>query len=413
MTSLFVFVLKLLFLLVLLYSNSASTHNEPIIYKLTISSKEQDRGYFSADTSHLNQFTLLPPRSFNQQSEPNLAIECVKNSKTKSITFGEAINCEQIKWQVSFRSADNHDTDLSKQSNFYSGEGWWVLFEWDQLPRINSNDEITVCANIIRTQQNKCHPLPNINQPPLIFIFGQSASMFELGKQSINVYTDTSGKTLLNNENISSLIKQYHYIMSLFVEDAPKLTTIDLAWVGISKEHQVLGGAAGVSSYVSNYIIEDERVTTESQKRLFWITGHETFHMLTPYQYPLWMSESLAHYYGYKSLTQTTQPNKDLVSQWEINKSKFPFADTGLYQAHKKVSNDHNMMYYPLFYEKGAAFWQELDNHLQKKNHSLDQILPLLAQSTDHNGRFRTSLIKTLEQLIGTDEIETLLLKYL
>ena len=95
--------------------------------------------------------------------------------------------------------------------------------------------------------------------------------------------------------------------MSLFSDQEASDQYAELAWVGIDKKDEVLGGAAGATGFVSNYALENGAIDVISRERLFWISGHELFHTLSTYPYDLWASESLAHYYGYKSLIQDSQ----------------------------------------------------------------------------------------------------------
>ena len=388
---------------------------EPTLtFYLEIDPENPHIGHFSADTSELGEFNLLQPRRKDRLSRDSLTVQCTNHDDWVEVIYNAAIECDRLNWTVEFLPANNFDLDVSEQNNFYSDEKWWVLFEWGAIPRIDTIETIHICGNIHQENNPQlCRKLPEINNPPLIFMLGKAAAEFREEHTSFRIFTDSPGKTLVGEAEKKILISQYHYLADLFFDEDVSDKYAELAWAGIEKKHGVLGGAAGVTGFVSNYTLENGAIDADNKERLFWISGHEIFHILAPYRYDLWVSESLAHYYGYKSLIQDSQISYTPVDNWNENKNRMPNSTAGLYQAHLEVTRNSNMSYYGLFYEKGAAFWYEVDSLLMTNGESLDKYLRLISESNSRDGILNSDFIESMSRIIGQEEFERLLQQYL
>lgn len=234
---------------------------------------------------------------------------------------------------------------------------------------------------------------------------------YEASGRKFRIYTDSSGLALINERTQQRLNKQFSYLSSLFFPGDIPNTTIDIAWVGIDEERKTVGGAAGESAYISNYAISTNN-SEMSQERLFWVSGHETFHMISSYSYPLWIAESLAHYYGYKSLAQHGPTLITPIEEWDKQKNSVSNSKAGLYEAHTKVLNNEGS-YYGLFYGKGAAFWHDLDTRLENKDDSLDHYLSLLSNSQQGKEELSREFTTAIINIIGKQEFKQLVSKYL
>lgn len=73
----------------------------------------------------------------------------------------------------------------------------------------------------------------------------------------------------------------------------------------------------------------------------------------------------------------------------------------------------NDMSYYPLFYIKGSAFWQELDLALQTRGKNLDQYVVLLDSSDTKIPDLNQSFITAMIKIIGADHWDTISRKYL
>ncbi|MGI0120013.1 hypothetical protein [Zooshikella sp. RANM57] len=311
------------------------------------------------------------------------------------------------------------DYNASSQQSIYSPSDWWLLFEWDNFHRFKGIENAKVCIANNKSLPTKkkntalCKPLPQSDQPPLLLAWGKSTTKLNINNLKLTVFADNE---LLIHELKTikaSLQKQYSYIQTVFSqpEHMKQMRDWSLIWVGIDKKHKSLGGAAGSSAYISNYLVDNQQLTKQSIPMLLKVSAHETVHSITEYSFPLWMSESLAEYYAYKSMQLTFYTVNDPLAEWKQKRDVIPHVKTGLYEANLKVAEQHDMSYYPLFYVKGAAFWQALDKALQDKQKTLDTFIPLLnTETTQH--KLSNAFIKQIEGIIGSQRWQALAKDY-
>jgi len=386
---------------------------QSIDFNLRLDPDNPTTGVFSARTADFGRLTFMEPRPAPFSNNSNLAeIYCVHDDSIKPVIYGEAERCDRIEWEVSFKNIDGRDVNVSEQKNLYSDSGWWALFEWDVIPRIKEDLNINLCIHHSdRPPETDCRSLPGLNQAPLLLIWGKSVIEFQSSGRTFRVFADSGGQKILNEKTKERLNKQYSYLSGLFPHGSISNSMVDIAWVGIDEKWKAVGGATGESAYISNYMVTENN-TEMSLERLFWISGHETFHMISSFMYPLWISESLAHYYGYKSLAQYSQTLTTPIQEWDKKKESFPNSNTGLYAAHSKVLNNETS-YYVLFYDKGAAFWHELDKRIENKGGSLDHYISLLSVPEQEDGELNKEFTSEIISLIGKQEFEYLVSEYL
>ncbi len=401
------------FIIILLFTPSFS-YGTTVHYNLILDQSNPEIATISVDTSSIGIFTLELPRSISPASDlQRLNIECITISNQYTAEYGKEIQCNEITWPIRFNILDKFDTNVSKQENLYSPVGWWVLFEWDDIPRLAGHNNIEICTTHIDTESRiVCRRLPASDEPPLIMAWGNSSAQKLESNLQFNIYADNA-KGIMSNSSWSQLIAQYDYLIQLFPSKETSKKEIDLIWVGIDASVGSMGGAAGSQAFISNYIVKDKEVSQKSMVRVHWVSGHEIFHMLTTYTYPTWISESLAHYYGYKSLSIAGAESETPIDAWNKNKDRMPHATIGLYEAHDMVANKNDMSYYGLFYVKGAAFWEEIDIALNKKDSSLDEYLEILSGANQTNGQFNDTFVKAIIKTLGKSKYTQLVSRYL
>ncbi|TBU77002.1 hypothetical protein DNK10_05555 [Pseudomonas daroniae] len=124
----------------------------------------------------------------------------------------------------------------------------------------------------------------------------------------------------------------------------------------------------------------------------------------------LWASESLAHYYGFKSL----EKNKDAFQLFDQMTDEID--QIGLLKAHRLVAQGEGQ-YYAQFYAKGAAFWRDVDQALIQATQgkkSLDDYLSLLVNGQfGINGELPAEFLEALVEMIGKDNVDRLHQDYL
>lgn len=390
---------------------------QAVVFHLKVAPENPRTGLFSADTSAFNRLTLLPPRANPVSGMAGSAvIRCINGDSAGPVSYGAPTRCARIEWRVRFKNADDLAAHVAEQHNLYSETGWWALFEWGRIPRVRGVADITVCARsaaaVRPTSGPLCRRLPPANRPPLLLIFGNPGLEYRAFGRWFRIYTDRAGRALLDAQTRRRLASQYRYLSSLFPASGEPAEDVHIAWVGIDRNRRALGGAAGENAWIANYALADNRLDRAGRERLFWISGHEAFHMLSHPGYPLWIEESLAHYYGYKSLRLSGPVLLNPQREWRRQRLPGINRKTGLLAAHGRVVNG-DRRYYGLFYGKGAAFWQALDTRLEKNGASLDHYLRLLADSGPQDGALAPAFIAAVTEVLGQRVFAELTAEYL
>ena len=161
-------------------------------------------------------------------------------------------------------------------------------------------------------------------------------------------------------------------------------------WIGVSKENRQFGGAAGSRSFLANYIIGQANSSDIAMNLM--VIAHEQFHQLTELcvpedvSLPVWVNESLAQYYGLKSLSHINLPPESV----SITRKRFidpkREIEHGLVELSRKYKQGDRTVY-PLFYSQGATFWADVDRELSAA-HWRDQVAGRLFAHR-HSGKVR------------------------
>lgn len=381
-------------------------------YYLTANKHTPEKILAEADTSKLGTFILQAPRHLPHSSAHAPVVSCMNDATTKIVQYGNLVQCKKITWGISVKPIDSLNTDVSIQENLYAKNNTWrVIFEWNAIPRIKGIEQITICTKEqLAKKKAVCQALPTTDGPPLIMAWGESNVQKKLNGVNFSIYFDRD-KSFLNKENWQQLSNQFTYLSHLF-QNNQKVLHLDLILVGIDKKLGRIGGAAGKRAFIANYITDNDKIVPEALDRLKWVSGHELFHLLSLYEYPTWISESLAQYYGYKSLIKAGGKTQSPISMWEQQQSKLPHSEVNLYQAYREYTEKDDMSYYPLFYIKGAAFWQKLDEMLSEHQESLDDYLALIG-GDEKNGSLNTIFIDKIVGIIGKNNYQQLANRYL
>lgn len=219
-------------------TNIQHPEKESIDFKLRVDPENPSIGFFSANTSDLDRLTLLEPRAVPFSSAGNSAeINCVSGDSTKPVIYGEAEQCDQIEWEVTFDKVEELDVNVSEQKNLYSETGWWALFEWGVIPRIKEDLKINICTYSSDNKSEKvCKRLPGENQAPLLLIWGKSTFEFETSARTVRIFTDSGGAELITEKTQQRLNKQFSYLSGLFTPGDIPGTVINIAWAGIDEQ---------------------------------------------------------------------------------------------------------------------------------------------------------------------------------
>lgn len=321
--------------------------------------------------------------------------------------------CSAITWSVAFTTIESPNINLGEQANLYHPDGWWLLTEWGSLLRAESQvTNGTVCARLGDT--STCRSLPGLHQPPLFLLAGEPDHTRRFGDIAFHFFHALLPADFDPVVLHDSLAHQLTYLTSLIhgKERAVSIPSeIDVLILGIDESLDVVGGAAGHTAYLANVAIGDDGIASTELVRLLWITGHELIHLLGLDSAPLWAAESLAHYYGYKSMRASEEAQQLFERMLE------DLPDLGLLQAHHRVTQKGEGQYYGLFYTRGAAFWRALDRQLTESTggeYDLDVFLPMLREHDfGAEGELPPVFIDALRKRIEPSVLDQLFDRYL
>ena len=161
---------------------------------------------------------------------------------------------------------------------------------------------------------------------------------------------------------------------------------------------------------MANIAVSERGVISSDRIKYLWVAGHEMAHMLGLGTEVLWASESLAHYYGFKSL------GEDKLASQIFKQMVREMSQIGLLKAQQLVGQGEGQ-HYAQFYVKGAAFWKDLDEAIigvTRSQKSLDDYLSLLINGRfGTNGELPSEFLQAMVDVIGQEKVNRLLLEYL
>ncbi len=372
-----------------------SAAESPLTYQLEQNTERSDVVAVSVDTKKLGTFHILPARTLADSAQPTLA--CVTASGSRSdIEYQTDIQCDHVDWRLPLTKIGHDGFDIADQIDSYSPDkGWRFISEFNSLPRFSKHSDEPIPAQVC-APNNQCSWMPDESQPPLFMIWGLKPIELDINGKTIKVTTDTDEILKTMSDWKPALESQLAYLISLFPNN--KVEKWDIAFFSRDKQAGSVSGAAGSDKILVNALLNNGELKDDAMPMLLKIAAHESMHLLDTTS-PMWASESLAEYYGIKSLGKTSYDFTDPQAEWNDFKKRFPFASAGLLQANDRVSKEQMYQYYPLFYVKGPAFWQLVDQSLMAKGKSLDTLLPTLTFNKD--GHLSEASISDITDVIG------------
>ncbi|EEX94546.1 hypothetical protein VIOR3934_08089 [Vibrio orientalis CIP 102891 = ATCC 33934] len=393
--------------LLLLSTALIASTDSTLKYQIEPTSTGHDAVTVSVETNSLGTFHALPARTLANDTQPTLFCVTANGSQT-AIEYQTPIQCDHVTWQLPLAAIGKDGFDIAKQIDSYEPiKGWSFVSEFNSLPRFATHNDELIPAQVC-SPDNQCGWMPDADRPPLFVVWGLKPVELNINGKTIKVTTDTEQILQTMDDWKPALESQLNYLISLFPDSS--VNQWDIAFFSRDKQAGSVSGAAGSNKILINAILDNGQFEDDEMPMLLKIAAHESMHLLDTSS-PLWASESLAEYYAIKSLDKTQYKFTDPKAQWDGFAQSFPFASTGLFEASNLVSTEQQYQYYPLFYVKGPAFWQALDQSLMDKGESLDSRLPTLTYNKD--GSLSEASIGELTKIIGKKKWDELTKLYL
>ncbi|USD67821.1 hypothetical protein [Vibrio sp. SCSIO 43136] len=319
--------------------------------------------------------------------------------------YGTSLQCEKVRWKLTFEPVDENGFDISVQANSYTPSlGWHLISEWDSFPRLRGAQRGQICV-----EKERCYLLPREEQAALLFPVGMNAISLNIGKQPLTLYTDVKGLVEQADLWQPMLERQLLYLRGVFHARATQ--PVELIVVG--KQTGELEGLSAYRTYLINWPLAEEGALSSQALK---VLAQHTIKFISGLQAPLWLNESLTDYYAHKSLSDTEFALEDPLDDWRDFAAEMELNNYGLYQASRKVEAGQEK-YQALFSSKGVAFWLELDLLLQRNGSSLDLHLATLKQLLAEQEPTKVSLPKafvdSVKEIVGKKAYATLYRQYL
>ena len=353
----------------------------------------------------------------------------VQDAKCGKTTLGRDTNgawivppgCGRISWTVTADVISDGGGDPSKQRTLAVGPGpWFLLAEPTSILRPVGLSE----PSSIEDPANSDHlvgarPLasgrfwvPALNSAPEFYVLGPAATVERaIGNFHVTYVADDPGRVgRLGLDSLHAKALSYLSAVVSLPKDVPDSSrTLLVIWLAALHAGGPLGGAAGSRSFVANYLIDPS--VDEKRKRAMTvaIVAHEQFHQLVAIlrghmrPLPVWLSESLAQYYGLKALVRAedSQSAHDVSNQF-IDPSRI--AADGLLELDRRYSSGDRSAY-GLFYSQGATLWSEVDSAIGAatggKQSLDDYVKDLLVSPLSGDGSLPKAFLDRLRSIAG------------
>lgn len=330
--------------------------------------------------------------------------------------------CRQVTWRLRFRIADDLSVNASSQGSVYfPSSSWWLISEPTALLRLKDLQEpafVTfhypkegrVLGSVQEPGRNAWR-VPSENNAPEFYAVGRFASRtVDIGGMRVSYAIDDIQR-FSRNELASLHTKVLGYLLEVVALPKQRLASdraLSVIWLGIGATKRQIAGAAGSRTFVANYLVGPDTDIPLNRVRTMYVVAHEQFHQLVDVArdslepLPVWISESLATYYGLKAIGASGEDANEVSRV----RGEFLRADTpikiGLLEANRRYKNAGDKSVYSDFYSQGAMFWYEIDKMIQQSSAgraSLDHMIPsLFRQSFPASGEIPEGFLSELRQ---------------
>ncbi len=294
--------------------------------------------------------------------------------------------CATVSWIVDIAAEGTDGIAAYDLKTIISKTGkWWIFSTPTGILRLK-NETVELNAHFnVPYQPNFSTEIPTERQAPGFYAVGDvPVERFSNGKIKLNYISDNpelTAKFVKPEDHVKAL----DYLSSIIGLDNNEPQEITMILLGITRQNQSLGGAAGHKTMMVNYIFDTVSTTSKEVYFPIIIAIHEQIHQLSLARpHITWVSESLAHFYASKAAL-TIYPDNRVVRDIadELYASSMD-GQPGLVDIQKRIDEQQDYTYYSNFYIQGAAFWNAFDLMIQEATNgskNLDDYLALIMRT--------------------------------
>ena len=363
----------------------------------------------------------LYSRATNNQTETQVSdVKCGTELLDQNVRKRWQVprTCNVISWKVNFVKENSHGIAAYEQKSVLMAKrDWWVVASPSALLRLRREPDNLMIKLDVRGHKTINALLPGGRRPPAYFALGNAQREMVEGDGIRLTYISDNPAYTSQFVKASDHAKGLEYMAeALGLKDDGRIHDITMIMLGIERERGVLGGAAGENAMMVNYIFENENSQDQEHYFPILIALHEQFHQLYNGSHPVWVRESMAHYYATKAIMRV-YPDNDTVKEIVDKLYKSPTIGLpGLIEINRRISEERDFTDYDNFYGQGSAYWYTLDRLIVKATdgkESLDDYLPLIMKTRFNKGEGLP--VALLEQIdfVPTKAITALEKRYL
>jgi len=338
--------------------------------------------------------------------------------------------CSRVSWRVTPDSYDDRGIDPSKQRTLAIGRTpWFLLAEATSLLRpLESSEQSSIGTPGSERLLGATSVglgrflVPPASKAPEFYVLGAVATGERaVGEFHVVYVADVPdrvrrlGLDRLHGEALSYLSS----VVPLPTPTSDSSRKLLVIWLGVARGRGTVGGAAGHRSFVANYLVGPPPDKKRNAAMTLAIVAHEQFHQLVDIArgrlapLPVWLSESLAQYYGLKALLRTGDSKYvRAVRRDFINPSRNVTA--GLVELNRRYEAGDRAGY-DRFYTQGATLWNAIDSAIvaaTSGRQSLDDyVKDILLSPIPKNGTLPAVFVERLRSVAGS-EIDRIIAKY-
>lgn len=388
----------------------SKAEDDQIIYQLKKEFYPSLRVRVEINTKPLNNFILEQSRYYYGDKRPAREVYCADDN-TK-ISYDQPSNCKLIYWNIDVKRQSVTGVGARSLEDYYLNNGQWTISESKNFPRILGAVKELVCVD-----EHGCKPLPSKEEPFLFWVWGKAPTQVSAANKQFEVFSDKSAEAINKRMLIVKVEPNIRYLNKVFISQLGNYIKKPISIVMLERNDRIIEDAGGVAQdhvALINYYTYGYQLADDWEVRFHKTMLHEYVHLLVPCEsFSRWACESLADYYAYKALT-VGRLNTTALDRWLGQNISNPNNALGMYQIDKKFWQTGSWNYYSLFYVKGAAFWNELDNMLHKKYRNLDSYLQLLViEPNKYQSNLPQPFVNKMIEIIGEQEFKKLSIKYL
>lgn len=298
--------------------------------------------------------------------------------------------CEQVSWFVDIATEGRQGIAAYDQKTIMSNtQRWWIFSTPTGILRLRDERAELKAYFKVPYQHEYNTTLPTGLQAPGFYALGDFPSqMVTYGHINLVYISDNPGLTM-QFVKPEDHVKALDYLSSIMGLNTSEKIEITMILLGITRNLQSLGGAAGDKTMLVNYIYDMNNYSGKETYYPILIAIHEQIHQLSRGPHITWVSESLAHFYATKAILKI-YPENEAVREITDELYASPVdGEPGLVDIQKRIDNMQDYSDYDNFYNQGTAFWNALDILIQEATNntkSLDDYLALIMRTEFQKG---------------------------